>query len=319
MGATALQSILQGIFDLTAQQIQIAHDKKMQSRQSALNEAAARANDLRTRKLYMDLQSPEALRKQYEQAGYNPALLYSQGGGSIGQAGTAQGVGTANSNLGGITAPDLGAIFEILKVKKELKMMDAQTKNIEADTENKNADTNKKGYEIKEINQKIDNMVKEGNLTDAQADKVRKEIDVMDTQIDEIVSKINLNRKQQDKIDAEIAKTNFETNFLLPSVKALNDFQSGKTEVEVFGQKYNSKEIDLLMHNTYLQLYHFVATIAGADNVRDIKGTADKVWGFLVDTWNKIFEGENKEMPKELKDWLESNKYGKDPFSWQDK
>ena len=317
MAGTGLQSVLQGIFDLTAQQIQIAHDKRMQDRQSALNEAAARENDLRTRKLYMDLQSPEALRKQYEKAGYNPALLYSQMGGSIGSAGSSQGVGTANSNLGGITAPDLGAIFEILNLKKDLEVKDVTKKNIEADTRNKDANTNKTSYEIKEINQKIDNMVKEGHLTDAQADKVRKEIDVMDTQIDEIVSRINLNRKQEDKIDAEIAKTNFETNFLLPSVKALNDFQSGKTEVEVFGQKYNSQEIGLLMHNTYLQLYHFIATMLGAENVRDIKATSDKVWGFLVDTWNKLFEG--KEMPKEMKSWMDRNKYGKDPFSWQDK
>ena len=110
---------------------------------------------------------------------------------------------------------------------------------------------------------------------------------------------------------------NFETNFLLPSVKALNDFQSGKTEVTVFGQKYNTKEIDLLMHNTYLQLYHFIATMLGAENVRDIKATSDTVWGFLVDTWNKIFEG--KEMPKEMKSWIDRNKYGKDPFSWPDK
>ena len=184
-------------------------------------------------------------------------------------------------------------------------------------TRNKDADTTKKGAEVGKIKSEIDLMHKQGKLTEVQVDKINKEIDQIDTQIDEIVSRINLNRKQEDKIDAEIAKTNFETNFLLPSIKALNDFQAGKTEVTVFGQKYNAKEIDLLMHNTYLQLYHFIATILGAENVRDIKGTADKVWEFLKNTWKEII-GE-KEVPEPIKGWIDRNKYGKDHFSWQDK
>lgn len=310
-------SIIQGIFDIWGQQIQKRHDKEMQERSFEFNEKAANNADLRTRNLYESFETPSAKKEMYEKAGFNPALVYSGMGGNIPSGAQGAGGSASASNLGGITGPAIGEIYEILNLKKDLGIKDATKKNIEADTENKEADTEKKGSEVDKIKSEIDLMTKEGKLTEAQANKVNKEIDMIDEQIDEIVSKINLNRKQEDKLDAEIAKTNFETNFLLPSIKALNDFQSGKTEVEVFGQKYNAKEIDLLMHNTYLQLYHFIATMLGAENVRDIKETVDQVWDKLKSTWNELF-GE-KEMPKELKDWMDRNKYGKDPFSWQDK
>lgn len=310
-------SVIQGIFDIGAQGLQIAHDRATQQRSYLYNEMAANNADARTRALYASFETPTAKKEMLEKAGFNPALVYSGMNGSIPNG--AQGAGGSGSanNLGRVEAPNLGYIYELLNLKKDLDIKNSTKKNIDADTENKEADTTKKTTEVGKIKSEIDLMRKQGKLTDAQADKVNKEIDMMDTQIDEIVSRINLNRKQEDKLDAEIAKTNFETNFLLPSIKALNDFQSGKTEVEVFGQKYNSKEIELLMHNTYLQLYHFIATMLGADNIRDIKGTVDKVWGKLKDTWVELF-GE-KEMPNELKDWMDRNKYGKDPFSWQDK
>lgn len=310
-------SIVQGIFDIWSQQIQRRHDKEMQERSFEFNEKAANNADLRTRNLYQDFETPQAKKEMYQQAGFNPALVYSGMGGSIPAGAQGAGGNAGANNLGRITGPAIGEIYEILNLKKDLDIKDSTKKNIDADTENKEADTIKKGSEVDKIKSEIDLMKKEGKLTDAQADKVNKEIDMIDEQIDEIVSRINLNRKQEDKIDAEVSKTNFETNFLLPSIKALNDFQAGKKEVEIFGQKYNSKEIELMMHNTYLQLYHFIATMLGAENIRDIKGTVDKLWGKLKDTWQELFG--NKEMPKELQDWMNRNKYGKDPFSWQDK
>ena len=310
-------SLIQGAFDIAAQQIQIAHDKEMQERSYQYNEMAADNADKRTRNLYASFETPDAKKRMLEDAGFNPALVYGGMNGQVTSGAQGSGGSASASNLGKIEAPNVAHIFEILNLKKDLDIKEVTKRNIEADTRNKDADTTKKGAEVGKIKSEIDLMAKQGKLTEVQVDKINKEIDQIDTQIDEIVSRINLNRKQEDKIDAEIAKTNFETNFLLPSIKALNDFQAGKTEVEVFGQKYNAKEIDLLMHNTYLQLYHFIATILGAENVRDIKGTADKVWEFLKNTWKEII-GE-KEVPEPIKGWIDRNKYGKDPFSWQDK
>ena len=71
------------------------------------------------------------------------------------------------------------------------------------------------------------------------------------------------------------------------------------------------------MNNQYLQLYHLIATMLGADNVRNIKATVDQVWEKLKDTWKELFG--DKEPPEPIKQWLNNNKYGKDPFSWQDK
>lgn len=311
-------SVIQGLFDVAAQGMQIAHDKRMQDRSYMYNEMAADNADTRTRNLYASFETPSAKKRMLEEAGFNPALVYGGMNGQVTSGAQGSGGSASASNLGGIEAPNLAHIFEIMNLKKDLDIKEVTKRNIEADTRNKDADTTKKGAEVGKIKQEIELMGKQGKLTDAQVDKINKEIDVMDNQIDEIVSRINLNRKEEDKIDAEIAKTNFETNFLLPSIKALNDFQAGETEVKVFGQKYNSKEIDLLMHNTYLQLYHFVATMLGANNVRDIKKTADQVWQFLQETWAKVF-GEEKDIPEPLQKWIDRNKYGKDPFSWQDK
>lgn len=319
-------SIIQGAFDIAAQQIQIAHDKEMQRRSYTFNEMAADNADTRTRKLYNDFETPSAKKRMLEEAGFNPALVYGGMNGNIPQGAQGAGGSAGASNLGGITAPNMMHIFEILNSKKDLEVKESQKENIEADTRNKNADTEKKGVEVNKIKSEIELMRKQGKLTDAQVDKINKEIDLMDNQIDEVVSRINLNRKNEDKIDAEIAKTNFETNFLLPSIKALNDFNAGATEVEVWGQKYNKQEIDLLMHNTYLQLYHFVASMLGIEDPSDIKNARDQVWGMLTEIWNKIFGDEKDEeggvkkaVKKVAKETIERNKYGKDPFSWQEK
>lgn len=81
LGATALNNILAG--NRTAEDRYGNYE---------LNEAAAEAADRRTRALYADFYSPEALLKQYKAAGLSPSMMF---GGTPGQGGMsgAQGAG----------------------------------------------------------------------------------------------------------------------------------------------------------------------------------------------------------------------------------
>lgn len=107
------------------------------------NELAANAADQRTRNLYLDLQSPQALLNQYKSAGLSPALMYGGSGASGQVAQGAQGGGAAgiSPTSYGISPVDLA----------QIKLMNAQTNlvNEKAKTE---GGTNERGAaEIKKI------------------------------------------------------------------------------------------------------------------------------------------------------------------------
>lgn len=75
-------------------------------------------------------------------AGVNPALAYSQGGNVApsGAAASSSGVQSVTPNSG----MSMSELLAALKLKKELKLMDAQVENVAADTANKQEDTTSK-------------------------------------------------------------------------------------------------------------------------------------------------------------------------------
>lgn len=92
------------------------------------NEMAADAADRRTRALYDDFYSPQALMRQYQKAGLSPSLMF---GGTPGQGGTsgAQGAGVSGHP----------STFEPISILEGVQAANiaAQTENIKADTANK--------------------------------------------------------------------------------------------------------------------------------------------------------------------------------------
>ena len=113
-----------------------------------LNEEAARNADARTRALYWDLQSPQALLKQYEEAGLSPSMMFSGGGVGAQPAGGAQGAGTTGitPNTYGMTPIDLA----------QLRLVNAEADKTEAETDTILGDTPRGQAEI-------DNLIKEAN------------------------------------------------------------------------------------------------------------------------------------------------------------
>lgn len=114
------------------------------------NELSAQNADARTRALYEDYQSPQALLQQYKAAGLSPSLMFAQG--AAGAGGMTQ--GAQGSGASGIAPTTYGA--QLLE-GTQIALMQAQARktNAEADTiEGKNA---RGQAEIKEIIEKTNN------------------------------------------------------------------------------------------------------------------------------------------------------------------
>lgn len=294
-------SVIQGAFDIAAQQIQIAHDKKMQERSYAFNEMAADNADTRTRNLYDSYETPTAKKRMLEEAGFNPALVYGGMNGSIPQGAQGAGGSASANNLGGITAPSAMEIYDILNAKKDLEIKESQKENIDADTRNKDADTLNKGKEYYKIDEEINLLKSQGKLTDEQAEKVKAEVGKISIEIDKITSEINKNI-------AETEKTDFEKNVLLPTMVALNKWNSGDKEIEVFGDKYNKGELDFMMQNIYIKTIKGLASILGI-SVKEAREKAKE----LIE---KMFEMIGGEVYEKYQGWKEWNKKRKE--NWEE-
>lgn len=95
-------------------------------------EMAAQNADARTRALYKDFYSPEALTKQYKEAGLSPSMMY---GGTPGQGG----ISGAMGNSGPIQTPFMPMSMiegaQIANIAAQTEKTKAETKNINKDTD----------------------------------------------------------------------------------------------------------------------------------------------------------------------------------------
>lgn len=93
------------------------------------NEAAANLADKRTRALYNDLQSPQALLEQYKEAGLSPSIMMSGGAqGSVPQGAQSEGASGLHAQAFGVNMLEAA---QIAKMKAETENIEANTKNVE--------------------------------------------------------------------------------------------------------------------------------------------------------------------------------------------
>ena len=132
-------------------------------------ELAANAADARTRALYKDLQSPEALRKQYQEAGLSPSLMFGGGGvgGNLSQGAQGTGASGINPTSYGINPVDLASI-ELMKAQAKKAEADANNTNKLSDAtlakiiaETKNTDLKSAGQELTNKLSAIENEIAE--------------------------------------------------------------------------------------------------------------------------------------------------------------
>lgn len=108
------------------------------------NEQAAENADKRTRALYQDFYSPEALLSQYQEAGLSPSIMF---GGTPGQGGM--------SGAQGAGAQGMQAQYMPLSMLEGAQMANiaAQTEKVKAETKNIDKDT-----DLKKIEEAVKNM-----------------------------------------------------------------------------------------------------------------------------------------------------------------
>lgn len=102
-----------------------------------------------TERMYTDYQSPQALRNQYQEAGFNPYLAMSQGAGSVGSSSAAQAAGTPTLQAPQLDVSSIGdmmaSVAQAIKISKEasyveptslenLNYLRAQGAKLEGDT-----------------------------------------------------------------------------------------------------------------------------------------------------------------------------------------
>ncbi|QCS35988.1 minor capsid protein [Capybara microvirus Cap1_SP_81] len=138
-GGTAAGAFVGGLMGMASDAINYERQQKLLSLQAGVNDQLAENAYQRQRSMYNDFYSWQAQRKQIEEAGLNPALLYGMGG-KAGQStpnvasATTSGVGSPTNSLA--TTATAGA------------QLGAQVDNIKADTALKQADTEKRMQEI---------------------------------------------------------------------------------------------------------------------------------------------------------------------------
>lgn len=116
-----------------------------------LGEKAAENADARTRALYNDLQSPQALLNQYREAGLSPSLMF---GGSGAGGGAQPSAGALGTGAAGISPTTYG--LSALE-SAQIGLIQAQTKKTEAETKNVDTDTAVKGEQVKLLIEETNN------------------------------------------------------------------------------------------------------------------------------------------------------------------
>lgn len=124
-------AITSGVLGMASAGINYGIQKKLMQEDRAenyrYNEMAAQNADARTRALYRDIYSPEALLGQYREAGLSPSMMY---GGTPGQGGMS---GAQGGGANGPTTPYYPV--NMLEMAQAANLM-AQTKKTEAETKN---------------------------------------------------------------------------------------------------------------------------------------------------------------------------------------
>lgn len=116
-----------GIFGVINNSIALQREQQARRENYLYNEAAANNADKRTRALYNDFYSPEALLRQYQEAGLSPSMMF---GGTPGQGGMSGAQGA------GVNQPSTFMPISLLEGAQIAKLA-AETANIKADTKNK--------------------------------------------------------------------------------------------------------------------------------------------------------------------------------------
>ena len=145
-----------------AMEKQWQYNQKLMALQNQYNQQAAEKGQ-EYAKEYWDYTNAENQKKHLINAGLNPALMYGQsGGGGMGASG--------GSRQEGVDQPQgnpIGMALQIQQMEQQKKLQDAQIAATYAQANKDNAAAEEHGQNIKESIQKIENLIRERDLTES--------------------------------------------------------------------------------------------------------------------------------------------------------
>lgn len=204
------------------------------------NELAAQNADARTRALYNDFYSPEALLKQYKNAGLSPSLMF---GGTPGQGGMS---GAQGNGANGLQTPYMPmSMLEAAQVAN----IEAQTKKTQAETDTIEGKNERGATEIAEGQSRIKTNLSQAGLNDAAANL---------TKAQEIGQKI-INETSYSKCIAEINYMQQLTSEALwrtfnQKIDYEFNLDTYNKRVEILNQTYTDLFTSTLLKNSEIKL-----------------------------------------------------------------
>lgn len=145
-----------------AMEKQWQYNQKMMSLQNKYNQQAA-AQGQQYAKEYWDYTNAENQKQHLINAGLNPALMYGQSGtGGMGATGGSrqEGVDQAQGN-------PVGMALQVQQMEQQKKLQDAQIAATYAQANRDNAAAGEHEQNVRESIQQVENLIKEGNLTES--------------------------------------------------------------------------------------------------------------------------------------------------------
>lgn len=200
---------------------------------NAFNAAEADKSRAFEEEMYNRYESPQAMIRQYQEAGLNPALMYEGAGSPSAVGGNAQASSVAPTSEADILMNTIQSMLGIVNMKQQVDMTKAQIGNINAQTE---------GIAIDNAN-KEEKYEKEFALIDANIQDIQSQIDKRSTEVDGILQDI-----RESKSRVELNGTEQEVK---ESQKVLNELNAEKLQkIMPYVQAYERAQINLMEANT---------------------------------------------------------------------
>lgn len=204
------------------------YNQKMMALQNQYNQQAAERGQ-QYAKEYWDYTNAENQKQHLINAGLNPALMYGQSGaGGMGATGGArqEGVNQAEGN-------PIGMALQIQQMKQQKELQDAQIAATYAQANKDNAAAKEHEQDVKESIQKVENLIKEGNLTEStnelrkiETEIARKTSEIKDWEITteqglamkyraeaeqaSMTAKLNYEKARKENIDYQVAFNTYD-------------------------------------------------------------------------------------------------------------
>jgi hypothetical protein len=149
------------------------YNQKIMALQNQYNQQAAERGQ-QYAKEYWDYTNAENQKQHLINAGLNPALMYGQSGaGGMGASGGSrqEGVDQAQGN-------PIGMALQVQQIEQQKKLQDAQIAATYAQANKDNAAAGEHEQNVKESIQKVENLIKEGDLTESTNELRKIEIEI---------------------------------------------------------------------------------------------------------------------------------------------